>query len=368
MLTIDITSLSGHSPYNISICDISYSNCSVVATGVVSAPVTVTVPTLLESASELIISVTDSIGCEYFEVITCITPSQTPTITPTPTVTPTNISCNCITFVNNTAIEYGYGYTDCDGFSYTYKLNPYTTVYVCGKDPNVFGSPITYSMGLPCVDNSCPIPSQTPTTTPTVTPTLPPITGYFQDCCDPSYQFIISDIPTSYLPLSGIYFVDVDKFRGCAISVSSFSSPNVFSFISMSTSFASCDDCVKANPFYVCTTPTPTPTITTTPTNTPTVTPTVTPTTTTTPTVTPTVTPTNVVVDCSTYILTGGTDILKYDVITNALTPLTFPSPIFASDNANSYGKFWLTSGSPPFSIVEYNIIPTPFSAVYSKH
>ena len=102
MQVIQITSLTGHSPYDITICDISYSNCSVVATGVVSAPVTVTVPTLLESSTELIISVTDSIGCEYFEVITCITPTQTPTLTVTPTVTPTNISCNCITFVNDT--------------------------------------------------------------------------------------------------------------------------------------------------------------------------------------------------------------------------------------------------------------------------
>ena len=143
MQVIQITTLSGHSPYDITICDISYSNCSVVATGVVSAPVTVTVPTLLQSATQLILLITDSIGCKYFEVLNCITPTPTPTITTTPTVTPTNISCNCITFINNNPDDYGYSYTDCDGFNYGYKIYAYTTIYVCGKDPVVFG-PVTY--------------------------------------------------------------------------------------------------------------------------------------------------------------------------------------------------------------------------------
>jgi hypothetical protein len=173
MQVIQITSLSGHSPYDITICDISYSNCSVVATGVISAPVTVTVPTLLQSATQLILLITDSIGCKYFEVLNCITPNPTPTITTTPTVTPTNISCNCITFVNDTAASESYSYTDCDGFNYTYKIGPYSAIYVCGKDPNVFGGPVTYSMGSPCVANTCPFPTPTPTNTPTIslTPT-----------------------------------------------------------------------------------------------------------------------------------------------------------------------------------------------------
>ena len=73
MLTIEITSLSGHPPYNLSICDISYANCSLVASNVMVAPVTLAVPTLLQSATELIVSVTDFLGCQYFEVINCLT-------------------------------------------------------------------------------------------------------------------------------------------------------------------------------------------------------------------------------------------------------------------------------------------------------
>ena len=254
MQVIQITSLSGHSPYNITICDISYSNCSVVATGVVSAPVTVTVPILLQSAAQLILLITDSIGCEYFKVLNCITPNPTPTTTPTPTVTPTNISCNCITFVNNTSTSEGYGYTDCDGFEYVYKLAAYSAVYVCGKDPNVFGGPVTYSMGSPCVANTCPFPSPTPTTTPTNTPT-----------------------------------------------------------ISL--------------------TPSPTP----------------------------------VIVDCVSYITTGTTDIFKYNIDTNVLTLLTFPSLPSISDIANNSNKFWITDANNPQEIIEYYINPTPFVAVYNR-
>jgi hypothetical protein len=213
MQVIQITSLTGHSPYDITICDISYSNCSVVATGVVSAPVTVTVPTLLQSATQLILLITDSIGCKYFEVLNCITPTPTPTITTTPTVTPTNISCNCITFVNNTSTDEGYGYTDCDGFNYTYKIGPYSYVYVCGKDPNVFGGPVTYSMGSPCVANTCPFPSPTPTTTPTntptitptntLTPTITPVYCYSFTSPNPTYYFTDSDVNVNKVYLYG---------------------------------------------------------------------------------------------------------------------------------------------------------------------
>jgi len=283
-------------------------------------------------------------------VLNCITPTPTPTITTTPTVTPTNISCNCITFINNNPDDYGYSYTDCDGFNYGYKIYAYTTIYVCGKDPVVFG-PVTYSMGSPCVDNTCPFPSQTPSGTPTPTPTLPPIVGYFEDCCDPLNQFIVADIPFSYSPLSGIYFIQVAGFIGCATSVSSFSSPNVYSYMSMSSSIASCNDCFKINPFYLCPTPTPTPTPTLTPTptetptqtptNTPTPTITETPTNTPTPTITetPTNTPTPTITETPTN--TPTPTITETPTNTPTVTPTTSPPPLvfvstWKTDNLSS--------------------------------
>ena len=102
MQTVEITTLSGHSPYNISICDITYTNCYSVATNVVSAPITVDIPLILQSSDKIIVLITDSIGCQEFQSYTCITPSLTPTNTPTPTITPTMFYCSCLVFDNPT--------------------------------------------------------------------------------------------------------------------------------------------------------------------------------------------------------------------------------------------------------------------------
>ena len=66
MQIIEITSLTGHSPYDITICDITKSYCYIVASGVTSAPIMVDIPTELLGTQELIVVVTDSTGCETF--------------------------------------------------------------------------------------------------------------------------------------------------------------------------------------------------------------------------------------------------------------------------------------------------------------
>ena len=245
MQIIEITSLSGHSPYDITICDITKTYCYVVATGVVSVPTTVEIPTELSGTQELIVVVTDSAGCETFSNYNCFTPTPTPTFTPTPTITPTNIACNCITFTNTGTTIGAFSYIDCDNQEINFKINSGTTLYVCGKSPSIIVGDVIYSMGLPCVNNTCVLPTPTPTVTPTPTP---------------------------------------------------------------------------------------------------------------------------VIVDCSTYVVFDtGTTISKYDIYTNTLTPLTFPNPISIGDVANSYGRFWTTSMTPPYELTEYSITPTPFSAVYNK-
>lgn len=171
MQVIQITSLSGHSPYDITICDITNTYCYVVASGVVSVPITVEIPTELSGTQELIVVITDSSGCETFSNYNCFTPTPTPTFTPTPTITPTNISCNCITFTNTGTTTGGFSYTDCDNQYIEFKINSGTTLYVCGKLPLVFGD-VIYSMGLPCVNNTCILPTPTPTVTPTPTPVI----------------------------------------------------------------------------------------------------------------------------------------------------------------------------------------------------
>ena len=66
MQIIEITSLTGNSPYDITICDITKTYCYVVVTGVTSAPIMVDIPTELLGTQELIVVVTDSTGCETF--------------------------------------------------------------------------------------------------------------------------------------------------------------------------------------------------------------------------------------------------------------------------------------------------------------
>ena len=243
MQVIEIISLSGHSPFNISICDITRTYCYIVSTGVVSAPITVEIPTELSGTQELLVVITDDAGCETFSYYNCFTPTPTPTLTPTPTITPTNISCNCITFKNTGTTSGDYTYIDCYGQYVEFTINSGTTLYVCGKSPSS-SSPVTYSMGLPCANNTCVLPTPTPTHTPTSSP---------------------------------------------------------------------------------------------------------------------------VVVDCVSYIMTGSTEIFKYNIDTNVLTLLTFPVQPLVSDIANNSNKFWITDIYNPQQLIEYYLSPNPFSVTYNR-
>jgi hypothetical protein len=72
-------------------------------------------------------------------------------------------------------------------------------------------------------------------------------------------------------------------------------------------------------------------------------------------------------VDCSSYITTGSTDIFKYNIDTNVLTHLTFPSLPLIGDIANNSNKFWITNINNPQEITEYYINPTPFLATFNR-
>jgi hypothetical protein len=284
MQVIQITNLTGHSPYNITICDITNTYCYSGVTGATTAPLTINVPTQLLGTKELLVVVTDSIGCQEIQYHSCgeFIPSQTPTTTPTPT--PTKATCNCISIKNPSGVTLNFGFTQCDGTSFYGPIYSATTLYVCGRLPyGDSGLIINISSDI-CTGDVCPGPTPTPTTTPTPTPTLPPIVGYFRDVCDSSYEFTLSDIPGSFSPLSGIYFIESSEYAGCATSIVSTTSTNIFSYIAMGSQ-PSIPYCLKSNFSYPCPTLTPTPSMT--PTHTPTFTPTQT------PTHTPTYTPTS---------------------------------------------------------------------------
>ena len=138
MQVVEITSLTGHSPYNISICDLTLTYCYVVATGVVSVPPTLQlpIPVQLEGADQVIVVVTDSIGCQEFILQSCPgTPTPTPTLTPTPTVTRI-IICSCISFENTTSGDLNFSLTQCDGKILNSVVQSGTTLYYCGRLPS----------------------------------------------------------------------------------------------------------------------------------------------------------------------------------------------------------------------------------------
>ena len=101
MQIIEIGSITGTSPYDITVCDITYTYCYSVGTGLPSVPpiLYLNLPTELSGVDSIIITVTDSNNCEESKIVNCpVTPTPTPTNTQTPTITPTNATCVCIKF------------------------------------------------------------------------------------------------------------------------------------------------------------------------------------------------------------------------------------------------------------------------------
>jgi hypothetical protein len=162
MILIEVTSINGVAPYNISICDISKTNCYIVATGNPTLPLYLELPPQLSSANQVLLVVTDSQNCEYFEIISCVPPSPTPTNTPTPTPSPTPSNCLCLTFTNNTLSNLTIGYTRCDGLVTSETIYSNTILYYCGSNPTADPG-VLINVGNPCVNNTCPTPTPTPT-------------------------------------------------------------------------------------------------------------------------------------------------------------------------------------------------------------
>lgn len=282
MQVVEISSVTGTSPYDIVICDITNTYCYTVEIGVISIPPTlyINLPDDLIGVDQVIVKIIDSSGCEDIQLITCPpTPTPTPTTTVTPTITPTNANCVCLTFDNPTGIKLNYGYTNCEGVEIYYGLNSLTTINVCGKNP-LYDDGIILTVGSYCIGEICPSPTPTPTPTQTLTPSMGGIVGSFVTCCDSSMEFKISNIPSHLYPLSGVYYIVSSGFEGCATYIPTTTSTNIYA-CSLIGSQPDCFFCDISHPDVLCPTSTPTPTAT------PTNTITQTPTNTSTPTLTP---------------------------------------------------------------------------------
>ena len=355
MILVELTSITGVPPYTIKMCDLSMTYCYVVATGVPSLPLELDTPPQLSGADQIMVVIIDSTGCEFFRLISCLTPTPTPTMTPTPTTTMI-VDCNCLTFTNTSVInQHNISYINCDGVEVIDSvIFPNTSLYVCGKEPSVDSIEVDYFVGLPCVNNTCPDPTSTPTPTPTVTPTVTP-TNTPTPTSTPECECIDWDnllwdsaddgkTYTQYIDCNGdavVFTGDsttaINKYYLCILGGASGVGDTTVTIggLTYSSGFSGYPfqpggaaqgiNFSDVSGIYSCSggtcgpvsspTSTPTTTPTVTPTNTPTTTPTVTPTNTltVTPTTTQTVTPTNTPTTTQT--------------VTPTNTPTTTPTP-----------------------------------------
>jgi hypothetical protein len=336
MQVIEITSLSGHSPYNITICDITLTYCYVVATGVVVVPPTLqlTIPTQLEGANQVLVVVTDAIGCQEFILQTCpTTPTPTPTITPTPT--PTRIIiCNCISFENTTSGTLNFEYTQCDGKIFNGEVQSGTTLYYCGRLPSADVG-VNIIISDICVDNTCsnlvltPTPTPTPTETPINTPTstiTPTITN--TPTITPTNTVTPTETPTN-TPTNTVT-PTITPTETPTNTPTNTVTPTI-----TPTETPTNTPTNTVTPTITPTeTPTNTPTNTVTPTITPTETPTNTPTNTVTPTITPTETPTNTPTNTVTPTITPTET--PTNTPTNTMTPTNTVTPTMTKTPTNT--------------------------------
>ena len=134
--------------------------------------------------------------------------------------------------------------------------------------------------------------TQTPTNSVTPTPSLNPVVGFFKSCCDPNYEFRVSNVPFGFVPLSGFYYLQTTEgYNLCVESITGTTSTEAYTYSNLTPGYTDCSDCFISNPLCPTPTPTRTPTLTPTQSITPSFTPTYTPTPTNTQTETLTPTP-----------------------------------------------------------------------------
>jgi hypothetical protein len=338
MQVIEITSLNGHSPFDISICDLTLTYCYVVATGVVSVPPTLllTIPIELYGANQVLVVVTDSIGCDEFILQSCPgTPTPTPTTTATPTPTMV-VVCNCISFENTTSGALNFSLTLCNNVVLNSVIQSGTILYYCGRLPSAEVG-VNIIINEICIDNTCvPIPSETPTPTPTSTPTnTPTITPTLTSTptSTPTNTQTPTNTPTNTPTLTSTP-TNTPTNTPTLTSTPTLTPTNTPTLTSTPTLTPTNTPTLTSTPTLTPTniptetptnTPTNTPTLTSTPTLTPTNTPTETPTNTPTPTLTPTNTPTETPTNTPTPTLTPTN--------TATQTPTNTPTPTLTPTN-----------------------------------
>ena len=156
---VTITNVFGLTPpFSAYCCNVYGNQCVYVGSGVMP-PITITLPPQFNTAPAVGLLLIDSIGCERFEEIYCITPSPTPTPTPTPTETPTPtptptpIPCDTYWLFEGGPAGATFDYTDCDGFLQILLVGISSFEYRCGyllPTPTIISGSGAFSDSGPC--------------------------------------------------------------------------------------------------------------------------------------------------------------------------------------------------------------------------
>jgi hypothetical protein len=83
---VTINNITGTAPFEIYICDFTYTYCEYVSTisNIVYLPYTFDLPITFNNVTNYIVKIIDSNGCVSFQNQICPSPTITPTPTPTP--------------------------------------------------------------------------------------------------------------------------------------------------------------------------------------------------------------------------------------------------------------------------------------------
>jgi len=261
------------------------------------------------------------------------TNTETPTQTPTPTITdtPGNTPTPTITETPTNTPTPTITDTPTNTPTPTITDTPTNT-----PTPTITDTPTqTPTPTITDTPTQTPTPTNTKTPTPTPTPTVTPTEPYdvylFEDCCDPTNQFRVQNVPGS-LNVGQVWSINTVGFIGCATVISYSATGPLYDGGIFTGPQVDCNTCI------VCPSSTPTQT----PTNTP----------------TPTITPTNSVCSClqvdSTLVncATGNTNTALNNVVNIQYTDCSGNPQTYIQTFPASY--FYLCTQSGVINLVTF--------------
>ena len=180
-LNVNISSITGVSPYDIFICDTGATSCYYVDT-ISGVPYSFQIYPPFDEFDSYLLKIVDSNDCVISGITSVMLPTPTPTVTTTqtitpsvtPTMTPTPTIClDCYQYLFGPAISSGtVMWTNCDGTLGSQFVSIGNILVIdCALSTPTGNGPVSQ---ISSCGTNCPTPTPTPTSTST------PITSYYE--------------------------------------------------------------------------------------------------------------------------------------------------------------------------------------------